>query len=92
MNEQGEKTVTAKAVRKSSREKSVNVSEVLEKLYLNEVEVSGITGLTLSALRNARHLRRGIPYYKISERLVRYKTIDVIAFMEKRRIDFQKVA
>jgi len=39
-------------------------------------------------LRNDRHLRRGIPYLKVSTRSVRYKTEDVIAFMERQRISF----
>jgi len=68
--------------------------DLLEKKYLNEKEVSAITGRALSTLRNDRFLRRNLPYYKVgtSGRSIRYKTEDVIAFMEGRRITFDEVA
>ena len=53
--------------------------------YINEKEVSEITGRALPTLRNDRHNRRGIPYCKIG-RSVRYALVDVIAFMEARKI------
>jgi hypothetical protein len=65
-----------------------NPGELLKKPYLNEVEVSTLTGRAISTLRNERHLRRGLPYLKIGKRSVRYKLQDVLSFMEGRRICF----
>ena len=67
-----------------------DISELLKKPYLNEVEVAAITGRAVSTLRNERHLRRGLPYLKIGKRSIRYKTVDIIATMESRRISFDK--
>ena len=53
--------------------------------YVDEKIVSEITGRALPTLRNDRHNRRGIPYYKIG-RSVRYALSDVIAFMESNKI------
>ncbi len=64
------------------------VNNLITKPFLNEVEVAEITGRAVTTLRNDRHLRRGIPYLKISARTVRYKITDVINFMEARRIAF----
>ena len=53
--------------------------------YVDEKIVSEITGRALPTLRNDRHNRRGIPYYKIG-RSVRYALSDVIGFMESNKI------
>ncbi len=53
--------------------------------YIDETEVSRITGRALPTLRNDRHHRRGLPYCKIG-RSVRYALSDVIDFMENRKI------
>jgi len=63
------------------------LEEVGNMKYLTEKEVSEITRLALSTLRNHRHLRRGIPYCKIGAS-VRYNEEDVLAFMEVRKIRF----
>lgn len=63
-------------------------NELLSKKYLNERQVSEITGRAVSTLRNERFLRKGLPYLKIGGRSIRYKTEDVLAYMEKRRISF----
>lgn len=63
-------------------------NELLKKIYLNEYEVSALTGRSVFTLRNDRFLRRGIPYLKISKRSVRYRTSDVLQFMERRPITF----
>ena len=70
------------------------MKEILEKPYLTEKEVSAITNRALSTLKNDRFCRRNLPYYKVgtSGRSIRYKTEDVIAFMEGRRITFDEVA
>ena len=53
--------------------------------YINEKEVSSITGLALSTLRNDRATLRRIPYCKVG-RSVRYLMDDVINFMESKKI------
>ena len=64
--------------------------ELLEKKYLNEKEVAAITGRALSTLRNERFMRRGLPYLKIGGRSIRYRSQDVIAYMESRLITFDE--
>ena len=53
--------------------------------YITEKEVSSITGLALSTLRNDRATLRRIPYCKVG-RSVRYLMDDVINFMESNKI------
>ena len=53
--------------------------------YLNEIEVSEITGRALSTLRNERFRGEGIPYIKVG-RSVRYSLEDLVRFMESRKI------
>jgi len=72
-----------------TRKKQVAAAnELIQKPYLNEFEVSAITGRAVSTLRNDRHLRRGLPYLKVSQRSIRYRTPDVMNFMEARPIRF----
>jgi predicted DNA-binding transcriptional regulator AlpA len=56
-----------------------------EKKWINEKEVSALTGIALPTLRNHRFLGRGLPYTK-TFKSIRYSTEDVIQFMESRRI------
>ncbi|HQP25884.1 MAG TPA: hypothetical protein PLP16_12000 [Smithellaceae bacterium] len=65
-------------------------NELIKKPFLNEYEVSAITGRAVSTLRNDRFLRRGIPYLKVSLRSIRYRTPDVLNFMEARPIHFEE--
>jgi predicted DNA-binding transcriptional regulator AlpA len=58
--------------------------------YIDEKEVSRITGLALPTLRNYRHLGKGPKYSKIG-RCVRYSLDDVIAFMESCKVDTARV-
>lgn len=67
-----------------------NIDQLLKKPYLNEMEAAAVTGRAVSTLRNERHLRRGLPYLKVSKRTIRYKLQDVLTFMEKRRITFDE--
>jgi hypothetical protein len=68
------------------------MKELLEKPYLNEKEVSALTGRAISTLRNERFMRKGLPYYKLpGGRSVRYKVAGVISYMESRRISFDEV-
>ncbi len=87
--------VVAAVGKKSNRKIRVEVAtanELLKKPFLNEFEVSEITGRAVSTLRNDRFLRRGIPYLKISKRSIRYRTPEVMNFMEARPINFDAVA
>jgi hypothetical protein len=58
--------------------------------YISDREVSRITGIGLGTLRNDRFKRKGIPYVKPSPRMCRYKLSDVLAYMEKHRMDMEK--
>jgi predicted DNA-binding transcriptional regulator AlpA len=70
----------------------MTVKELLEKPFLNEKEVSQITGRAISTLRNERFMRKGLPYYKVGGRSVRYATKEVMSSMTSRRITFDEVA
>lgn len=59
--------------------------------YIKEKEVSKITGIALSTLRNNRSLKKGIPYHKFS-RSVRYELQEVIDYLETTKIQFKEVA
>ena len=54
--------------------------------YIDEREVSRITGRALPTLRNDRFNRRGITYVKLG-RSVKYRLADVLEFMESRKIN-----
>ena len=56
-----------------------------EKRFINENEVSTITGMSVQTLRNWRFQGKGIPYVKAG-RSVRYQYQDVITYMEDRII------
>jgi len=76
----------------ATRKRRVQIApanELIKKQFLNEFEVSAITGRAVSTLRNDRHLRRGLPYLKVSQRSIRYRTPDVMNFMEARPITFE---
>jgi excisionase family DNA binding protein len=58
----------------------------MDERYLTDIEVAQLTGLKRATLSRHRFDRRGIPFYKIG-RSVRYKWIDVKAYMDKHRIE-----
>ncbi len=62
-----------------------------ERKYIDEKQVAALTGLALSTLRNDRSTQRRIPYIKVG-RSVRYSLDDVIAFMERHKIQGQQAA
>jgi len=59
--------------------------ETTKPKYLTEAEVSKITSLALSTLRNQRFARTGIPYVKLG-RAVRYSLSDVVDYAENRKV------
>jgi len=56
---------------------------------LTEKEVAGILTASVSKLRRNRWLGQGIPYMK-NGRLVRHREDDVIAFVERNRVETGK--
>lgn len=91
MNQEKESAGLAK-VNVLNRKKRIVIApanELLKKPFLNETEVAALTGRAVSTLRNERFLRRGIPYLKVSKRSIRYRTPDVMNFMEARPITFE---
>jgi len=54
--------------------------------WVDEREVSRITGIAIQTLRNWRFQRTGPAYSKVG-RAVRYRLDDVINFMEERRVN-----
>ena len=54
--------------------------------YLNEREVSNLTGLALPTLRNHRSMGRGLPYIKLFGKTVRYSFQDVVDFFENHKV------
>lgn len=53
--------------------------------YMNEREVSNLTGLALSTLRNHRCKSKGLPYIKVGK-AVRYSFQDIIEYFEGHKI------
>jgi predicted DNA-binding transcriptional regulator AlpA len=64
-------------------EKSMKSDE--KNQFLNEKQVSELTGIALPTLRNYRCTGKGPAYHKIG-RSVRYSMYDIQAFMESCRI------
>ena len=64
------------------------VENILKKPYLDEYEVSRLTGISVFTLRNDRHLGQGIAYLKVRKRKIMYRTIDALEYMEKNRVSF----
>ena len=61
----------------------------MEAKWLNEKQVSELTGLAIQTLRNWRQGRKGFPYSKVG-RAVRYSTGDVEQFMEARKVRMEE--
>jgi hypothetical protein len=58
--------------------------------YIDEKEVSRITGRALPTLRNDRHKGQGLPYRKFG-RQVRYREDEVFEAMEARRVQTEPI-
>lgn len=58
----------------------------IKQQYLTEKELSQLTGISLSTLRNNRFLGKGLIYCKIG-RSVRYALNDIHEYMEKHKIE-----
>jgi hypothetical protein len=53
--------------------------------FINETEVSRITGRAVPTLRNDRYKGQGLPFYKLG-RSIRYRLDEILAFMGERRV------
>ena len=58
------------------------------KQYLNERQVSALTGRAVQSLRNDRCIRRGFPYLRLGSS-IKYDYDDVIAYMERCKINVE---
>jgi len=56
-------------------------------MWLTEKEVSTITSLALSTLRTWRHINKGMPFYKVGGKAIRYKRSEVLSYIESCRIN-----
>jgi hypothetical protein len=65
------------------------VEEVSKKEFLNESEVSILTGIKPSTLQNHRHKGRGFPFLKYGKKVI-YRRSDVIAHLDSCLIGNQK--
>ena len=57
-----------------------------EEKFLNDSQVSALTGLSVQTLRNWRFAGRG-PAYTKAGRSVRYALSDILSFMHSRRVE-----
>lgn len=57
--------------------------------WITEKEASQIMGIAIQTLRNWRFKRVGPPYAKVSK-AVRYRVDEVVDFMERKKINFDK--
>lgn len=64
---------------------STEDQQVTIKEYLNEHEVSEITGISVSSLRSNRFQMKGLPYLKIG-RSVRYRLSDIYDYLDSKVI------
>ena len=61
-------------------------ARTLGKRYLKETEVSELTGLALSTIRNHRAARKGLPFIKLGK-AVRYDFDAVVRYMDKNQVE-----
>lgn len=58
----------------------------MEAELLTEREVAGRYRLSVAWLRRARIARRGPVFLRVGDRMIRYRTVDIEAFLESRII------
>lgn len=54
--------------------------------FLNDVQAAALINYSPKTLRNYRHARRGPTYHKIGKKIL-YRRKDLLAWVEKHRID-----
>jgi len=54
--------------------------------HLNETQAAEIVGLSVKTLRRMRYERRGIPYFKLSRRVV-YSETDLAEWLHAHRVE-----
>jgi hypothetical protein len=60
--------------------------------FVNDVEAAKILSVSPQTMRNWRCNRKGPAYTKHGARMVRYHVQDLLDYMERGRIDFDKAA
>lgn len=55
--------------------------------YINEKQVSELTGISVHTLRSHRFQSKGFPYYRLSSRCIRYSEKDIEQYMIDLKID-----
>ena len=60
--------------------------EQIEQKYINEKQVSALTGISVATLQNHRFYRVGLPYIKL-DRSVRYSLEEVHRYMQAHAIN-----
>jgi hypothetical protein len=83
------KKSAAKSSRKRKPQAAANApfdpAALPDESYVNEHDAARITGIPAKLLRQWRWQRVGPPFFKVSHRLVRYKTQDLRRFMGQHR-------
>jgi hypothetical protein len=59
----------------------------IKKVWVDEREVSAMTGIKVQTLRNWRCQSKGLPYSKVAGRSIRYHLADVETYFKQSRID-----
>ena len=59
----------------------------MEKEYLNERDVSQVTGIALSTLRLYRKNKAEIPFIRVVKKLIRYSHAVVTQYMKEKTIE-----
>jgi hypothetical protein len=62
-----------------------------ENQVVDEIQAAKILGRAVQTLRNDRHLRQGPAYIKLG-RSVRYQVKDLIDYLQRNKIDPEKVS
>jgi len=60
----------------------------ISKKFLNEKEVSELTGFALPTIRNWRFLRKGPSYIRVG-RSIRYELNEVLSYMRKHSVNLE---
>lgn len=59
----------------------------MEKEYLNERDVSQVTGIALSTLRLYRKNKTELPFIRVGKKLIRYSHAAVTQYMKEKTVE-----
>ena len=80
---------TSEVTLKKANQSAPTIEEISKKEYLNETEVSILTGIKKSTLQNFRFKGCGFPYLKFSKKVI-YRRSDVISYLDSCLVDMQQ--